>query len=302
VGCATTPPLQRRSWSENNACPAWRLAVKEAPAGDTWISLLLQGYDAGTRRATSPAVDCSGARVVWEAPAQACADGEVARKELAAGAIAAGDVLSFPAGPEQWLVWVITARYASGDALGVVALVEAQLEPPVNQAEREKREKRLVVRGLGALRAYPSKVRLRLQEMGMEELLVAEGERCGVGGGCSSVVRVVPLKGERFVPEAVRGENGECVEAAQFFLKQQETIRVGESVRRMEGEASVVYEERSIRVEESVLVQEAGRKADAPPQLLHRAHDTRVIVVEGGRLKGAAPSLWTRMAKDARER
>ena len=286
-GCATTVP---RSWAQNDMCPARRVAAVEKPPADSWLSLLLEGYDPATRRATNPAVDCTGARVVWSAAAYACTDGDAARKELPLGPIAAEDVLTFPAGPGLWLTWIITGRYASGDAVGVVALAETSRGEP---------EKRLVVRAMGALRAYPKKVKLRLQPMGMQDLLVAEGERCADGGApCTWAVRLEPLQGKRFVPEPVRGVKGECLEAALVNLKQQATARVGESLRKTEGETSLAFEPGGVRVEESVVVQEVGRKSDVPPRLLHRAHDTRVITVEEGQLKAPSPSLWTRMASE----
>jgi hypothetical protein len=210
-----------------------------------------------------------------------------------AGPIAREDVIQAEVGPGLWLVWIVTGRYASGDAMGPVALVEAH--------RLEDFAKRLVVRGLGVLRAYPGKARLHLEQMGAEEVLVAEGESCpGGGGACTKAARLMPLRGGRFEAEVVHGVKGECLEAGLVYLKQQETVRAGESTRRVEGEARLAYEPAGIRVEETVLVQELGAKADAPPRLLHRAQDTRVIAVREGRLTAAVPSLWTRMMTVAR--
>jgi hypothetical protein len=43
------------------------------------------------------------------------------------------------------------------------------------------------------------------------------------------------------------------------------------------------------------VVQEVQKKADAPPRLLHRAQDSRVLSVAGGQILAPGPSLWSRM-------
>jgi hypothetical protein len=286
AGCSSAPVVVR-PWSRNALCAAPAEGAADAKVSpDAWLALLLQGYDARARRATRPAVDCTGAQVDWTAPAIACADSEFTRKLLPDGPIAPDDVLVSPAGPRLWLVWILTGRYASGDALGPVALVEREPE-------------RLVVRALGTLRAHPVRARLRLERAGGEEVLVAEGEACAgsENAPCARSARLMPLQGERFAQEPLVGEGGRCVAPAVVDLARQENRREDGALHRLELSASLAFDAAGIRVDELVVVQDVPRKAEAPPRLLHRAQDTRVLTFANGRLSAPGPSLWARMTE-----
>jgi hypothetical protein len=280
-GCASAPA---RPWSRNDLCTARSAPVEGGgpAAADAWIGLLLGGFDARTRRATTPALDCTGAQVVWSAPALACADSDFARRLLPDAPIAAEDVVVSPAGPGLSLVWIVTGRFATGDAVGPVALVEGD-------------GRRGIVRAIGALRAYPAKARLRLERVGAGEVLVAEGEACA-GGACVRAARLMPLQGERFTPEPVRAESGRCVAPAFVDLVRQEVRREDGEQRRLELQASLSFAPDGVRIDELVLVQELARKPEAPPRLLHRAQDSQLVKLVEGRFTAPGPSLWSRMA------
>src|SRR5512138_2693153 len=100
-----------------------------------------------------------------------------------------GDVVVSEVDPKHRLVWIMTSRYASGDALGPVALVELE-------------GKFLKVEAIGSLRGNPQRAKLSILRAGGSTLLVAEGERCTgeSAASCERSARVMPLVGSRFEP------------------------------------------------------------------------------------------------------
>src|SRR6266568_941485 len=111
--CATS----QHTWSGASLCELTRPATGEL-TGEAWLALLLRGYDPVSHRATAPAVECTGAQVRWEGPALLCSDGTTTRTALPDQAITDKDVLMTPVDDRLRLVWIITNRFASGDALG----------------------------------------------------------------------------------------------------------------------------------------------------------------------------------------
>jgi hypothetical protein len=274
---------QQRPWSGAEYC---HLDAASAPAGhERWLALLLRGYDRSTGRATVPAIDCANLQVRWEGPAAACADGALATTILPPRPLEEADVVVSPPSDGHRLVWVMTNRFAAGDALGPVAVVEEE-------------RGRLVVRALGTLRAYPGKAALRLERIGATTVLVAEGELCAAGGaGCVRSARIMPLRADYFRQEQLYTEAGTCASAAWLDLSRAESepLPSGWS-RRYRLDATLAFGPEGLRVAEHVQVHDLDpREPQTPPRLYRNAEGEREIRVQGGRMVATGAPLWTKV-------
>jgi hypothetical protein len=283
AGCSGAP---RASWADQQAC--WiETAEGQAPTPDLWMGFLLRGLDPRTRQATTPAIDCLGNQVIWDGPGLACSDNSLARALLPGRPLAADDVVVSPVGEGTSLVWVMTNRYASGEAMGPVALVTA--------GRREQ-----VARVLGTLRAFAVRPRLRLERLGEVDLLVAEGERCGGEGAavsCERGLRLMSIRGNRFVPETVLSEAGACETPGFLFLMREESEPLPSGWRRRhELNASVAFGPAAIAVQELLVIRDADPRTPASPgRVFRRAEDQLSISWKNGRLAASSSSLWSRM-------
>jgi hypothetical protein len=281
LACTAVP----HSWSKGNLCD---LELKRGAAVryETWLALLLRGYDPATREVTNPAVDCTGMQVKWDAPANACFDGSLSTTLLPGRPLDERDVVVTPYAEDILLVWVMTGRYASGDALGAVGIVE-------------NRHSELVVRAAGALRAYPERTRLRVERLGNTEILIAEGERCPSSdpASCHRAARLLPLHGDRFVPEPIVSEAGSCVSAAWIDLSRQETERLDSGWRRRyQLAAALTFQPALLRIEEQLVVYDLDpQKPNTPPRLFRRANSDRTISLVNGKLVATGQSLWAKV-------
>ena len=281
AGCASLP----HPWPRQPVCTG---TLREGAALDAqaWLELVLQGYDPQTRRATTPALDCSGAQVRWEAPAVLCADPSTARAMLPDHPIGDGDVVVTEVDATHRLVWILTSRYASGDALGPVALVEI-------------RGHVLSVEALGSLRANPERAKLGLLRAGDSTLLVAEGERCtsAKAASCERSARVMPLLGNRFEPSRIVNGAGACLGAGWLHLTREEIDKLGGGrERRYRVDASLSAGADGLRLLELVTVHDReGRGATAAERLFRRAEGTTVFRVWGSDLVAESSTLWTRL-------
>jgi len=276
----------QRPWSGQAYC---RLDGSEAttPGHEKWIRLLLRGYDPESRRVTHPALDCASAQVRWETPAAACFDNALATTLLPPRPIGEADVFVSPLGEGFGIAWVITNRYASGDALGPVAIVE-------------QRETSLVVRALGVLRAYPDHATLRLERVGGLTVLVAQGQLCASADPASCVrsARVMPLRGDRFSAEPLFSDAGACVSPAWFDLDRRETVTLDSGWRRRHQlSASLVFGPEALRVEEQLVVHDLDpRDAQARPRLFRKADGERIVRPADAKLVTTGRGLWTTVA------
>jgi hypothetical protein len=255
-----------------------------APGPDRWIKLLLRGFDPETRKVTSPALDCTTAQVRWEAPAFACFDNALATTALPPRPIGDRDVVVSRVADGFGLVWVVTSRFASGDALGPVALVE-------------QKDDRLVVHALGALRAYPERASLRLEKVGALTVLVAEGQLCASAdpATCVRSARLMPLRGDRFSPEPLFSEVGACLAPAWFDLDRRESATLDSGwTRRNTLSASLVFGPEGLRIEEQLVVQDLDpRDKQGRPRLFRKADGERTVRPVEARLVGSGRSVWT---------
>lgn len=282
AGCAAA----EHPWSASSVCEVDRRPDEEVPAA-AWIGILVKGFDPATGRATSPAVDCTGAQVRWEAPALLCQDGSVARTQLPDRPLTAEDVVITPAGEGVRIVWVITNRYASGDGLGPAAVVEL-------------RKSHLVVRAIGHLRASTLRPRLRLAKIATAEVLVAEGEVCATKdpASCARSARVMPLvTAERFAPAEVVDAGGACVAPALFHLGREEAEPLPSGWRRKYRlDATLDFTPTGALLREQVVVNDFDPKhPNTPARLFRRAEADMELRFDGRSFVSGGPSLWTRM-------
>jgi hypothetical protein len=284
-GCAAG----QHTWSGASLCELTRPAGGEL-SSDTWLALLLRGYDPASRRATTPAVDCTGSQVRWEAPALQCSDGATTRTALPDQAITDKEVVVTPLGDDLRLVWIITSRFASGDALGPAAVVELK-------------GARLVVRVVGALRASPTRAKLRLERIGPAEVLVAEGEQCATTdpASCDRSARVVLIERDRLRPTTVTSEAGACLMAGWFHLGREESERLPSGmVRRYRLDATMGFSPAGMTLSEQVVVHDLDPRAPAaPPRVFRRAVAEDVLPLRGDHFVSSGTSLWTRMRAPA---
>lgn len=273
-------------WSGNWLCEADKEAPGDPADPMDWVRLLLRGFDPKTGRATSPAVDCTGAQVKWEAPALLCADASMAKTLLPDRPLGPDDVVVSPIDDVHRLVWVVTNRYASGDGLGPAAVVQV-------------RGRKLVVRAIGTLRANVLRAKLRLEAMGKGEALVAEGEHCGSAdpASCNRAARVMPFLRDRFWPIAVTNDAGGCLSPAWFHLAREEGERLSSGWRRRYRlDAALRFDPAGFTVQEQVVVHDVDpRNPAAPARLFRRAESEQLVRVEGSRLVSEGSSLWTRI-------
>lgn len=270
---------------EQRAASLCELAGKGDPDADAWMTLLLRGVDPRTRRVTSPALSCTGTQVRWDVPALSCEDGSLARTALPERPLAPADVVTSPTAEGATLVWIVTSRFATGEGLGPVALVD-------------RRESLLRVVAIGSLRAFPGNARLRLERLGAHRVLVAEGEICAGTdrSTCLLAARLVPLRGALFEPDTLLGEDGACRAPAWLELSRRETRRGDGRWERLELSAVLAFGPEGLAIEELVTVSEvADRGAAQPGRALRRAQASRTIRWASGRMVVSEEPLWSRV-------
>jgi hypothetical protein len=261
-------------------------AQAAAPGNEKWVKMLLRGYDPETRRVTTPALDCTDGQVRWENPAYACFDNSLATTLLPGRPIDESDVIVQTLGEGFGIVWVVTNRFASGDGLGPVAVVEQKWG-------------QFFVRAIGSLRTYTDRVSLRIEQIGKTAVLVAEGQLCATKDPASCVrsARLMPLRKDRFSQEPLFSDKGVCVSPAWFDLTRQDSERLPSGwVRRNQLSAALVFGEQGMRVEELLLVNDVDPKQpEAQPRPFRRAQGERDVKAEPSRLVVTGQSVWNQV-------
>ncbi|WP_147443537.1 hypothetical protein [Corallococcus sicarius] len=284
VGCATTAPAPRLCQKDAG------FNERSAPTPDLWFALLLHGYDKDRNVVPRPAVDCSGAPVVWQDPNQdECREPGPPSEPLPPPAqLTEQDLVLETLQARERLVWVITRRYTNGEGVGPVARVHTT-------------ETGFSVEALGTLRALPLHAKLRMERVAGTEVLVAEGDACTTDASeeqvCRRAVRIMPLRSHRFFGEAVSSKDKACLGAAWFPLSRELSFTLPNGLRRTYELASTVsFKSDGITVQEQVQVSDSDPKQPAvAPRLYRRAQDHRELTVQDSVLTGSAPSLWVRM-------
>jgi len=253
---------------------AWNFTPQE------WFNFLLMGYHASGDVAR-PVRDCTGQLVKLEA--DGCADDPIPAS-VGPPPLTSRDLIFAGSGEGQRLIWAITDRLPDGQAQGPVALTEIE-------------DRRVVVRAMGVLRAYPENVSLRLDKLAGGTVLVAEGERCvkpQVPELCQRAIRVVPLIKDHFVPKPLVDDKGTCVGSA--FLS---TRTGGGGSNRHNAkyslEATVTFSPDNIAIREQLAITRAPTSSDAPDEsFVTRVQAERQVTLRGESLVATSPSVLDR--------
>jgi hypothetical protein len=283
AACASAPRAQEGiCWIERP-----RGAGADVSA-ETWLALLLHGYDAKTGEVVGAPLDCTGTPITWQALDDGC--GVRADTPLPPGKLSASSVVVASVDATTRLVWVQLQRYADGDALGPVARVKV-------------RDDALVVLATGPARAGPERARLKLEQLNDVDLAVVEGERCE-GATCQRFAHLLPQRGRRFIPEPLRLPNGTCAGPSSFAIKRQREQSLPSGLRRIfELESSLAFSPTQLLVHEQLFVRDRDPRQPAAPVRLYRsAQDDRTVTATPDRLLVDKPSLWSRLSEfsDAR--
>jgi hypothetical protein len=253
---------------------------------DVWFALILKSYNVKSKEPARPARDCTNKPLVvedeaalaciqYDAPALPSRplDGE---KDLEITGLDEGTAL----------VWVRTDYFENGDALGPIAIAEY-------------RRNGLAIRALGALRANPNRVRMRIEPMGEGTVLVVESMVCPPAdpNKCTRVTRIVPREGDRFVERPLYdAKSNACLGPATFPLSMVEEIRRDDgTVRRFELARKIDFKEGVVSVDEQVTIRDLDPgEPDAPPTVFRKAQKERALTLDATGIKTSEP-LWEAM-------
>ncbi|WP_395835759.1 hypothetical protein [Cystobacter fuscus] len=281
-GCAARPPTQ--------ALCSIDVAREKRPilSAEDWFDLLLHGFDREAHTLARPTLDCSGSPVVWQEPvADECREaGPDAELLPMSKQLSDEDLVMTTLRADLRLVWVIARRYANGEALGPVGLVE-------------RTDKGIVVRALGSLRSFPLHSQLRLERSGDTTLLVAEGEQCSLSAPtvCRRFARILPMRNGRFFSESVMSKDGKCLGPAWFPFAREQLLKLPSGMhRKVQQTATLKYTPEGISINEEVAMDDLNPKLPAmPPRAYRRAQSERKLRVENNRLVATDASMWVRL-------
>lgn len=261
-------------------CPT-RVASARAVEADTrvlppavWFQVLMPGVARPALTLPERPRDCSGRPI----------EPEGAEPTLPRRPLAESD-LTFGEGPEgQLLIWARALQFADGTALGPVALVRWV-------------DRGLEIRGLGPLRAPTRRVRLRLEALGPDHLLVADGERCVDPDPCIRELALVPLRGRRFLPIPLVEDEREGPARLPVAARHESALPDG-WVRRAELRRHLRVEAGRAVIGESIDIRDCDARAtpETCQDQLH-ARDERPLRIVDDRLITTA-SAWTRLTGD----
>lgn len=252
------------------------------------FQLLINGYDPGTGRVPLPPTDCMGTPILWQDPAPGeCSVTEPEGTPLPVQPLTVDDMIITEMRLDQKLVWAIVRRFSNGEAMGPVALVDAT-------------PRGLAVRALGTLKALPKSARLRLERIGGIEVLLVDGERCWGKDDpkmCQRMVRMMPLRGNRFVAEPLVGQDGKCMQPANIALSRTATQPLtGKWLRKYEFTAALTVAPDGVHVAEQIAAKDSDPKQPSTPaRLFRKAQDERIIQVNQSRMSVDRPSVWTQL-------
>ncbi|MEM7158113.1 MAG: hypothetical protein AAF799_35050 [Myxococcota bacterium] len=255
---------------------------------EVWFALILKSFNAKTGEAARPLKDCTGKPLEIEDEVVAsCITPENPSPVLDPRALDGEKDLEITGLDDgKALVWARTDYFEDGDALGPIAIAEF-------------RPNGIAIRAIGALRANPNRVRMRLEPMGETTVLVVDSMVCEPDDPkkCARVMRLVPMNGNRFTERPLIDDDTEaCLGAATFPLsRESEMKRDGGIIRRFELVRSFDFEEGEVSVSEQLTIKDIDpEQPDAPPAVFRKAQLKRPLVLTELGLR-TEESLWDRM-------
>jgi hypothetical protein len=254
------------------------------------FQLLINGYDPSTGKVPLPPTDCMGTPILWQDPAPGeCAVLAQESQPLPIQPLTVEEMIITEMRLDLKLVWAIVRRFSNGEAMGPVALVEAT-------------PRGLAVRALGTLKAMPKSARLRLERIGGIEVLLVDGERCWGKEDpktCQRMVRMMPLRGNRFVAEPLVGMDGKCMQPAYIPLSRTAMQTLPSRwVRKYEYTSALTVAPDGVHVAEQIAAKDSDPKQpSSPARLFRKAQDERLIQVNQSRMAVDRPSVWTQIVE-----
>lgn len=257
---------------------------------DVWFSVILRDFNRREMAVKRPTKDCSGKTLAPEDEEMAlCLDGDDPPVPLEARALDPEEDFTMTPLEEagQALVWVRTEHYDNGLAEGPVAI-----------AEWTKRG--VAVRAIGPLAAHPDRVRMSLEAMGDDRVLVVESKVCKDPEdpkSCGKQTRLLPLIGDRFVARPLLDKDGEtCLGPASFDqLRTTEVDLPDGRKRKFTLSRSFDFEEGEVVLSEEVKIEDYNPdNPDLPSELFRKAQlQRRMEITEHGVV--TTEGLWERL-------
>ncbi len=263
-------------------------ATLETLPPPTWLEMLVHNYDPRERRASTAPQDCTGATLVPEKLDLQC---RATPAEVLPNLPRTEQTMRVePVVSDRTLVWAPLRALENGEELGPVAWVELR--------ERQ-RDRHAAVLAIGTLQIYPERVSLKVESLGDQRVLVAEGERCSDKNtnDCEREVRLLVLRGGRWFAEPVRDAKGECIGEARFPRVQTRVVHLAEGwVREFRQSSVVEVDPNEVRIHEELQVHERDvRQPGTPPRLVRRAQSDRTLRIGAQHWVSEGASLWSKI-------
>jgi len=293
AGCKTDKPIREpvvRALCFSELPATMKVISPAVWKPETLFQLLINGYDPSTGKVSQPPTDCMGTPILFQDPAPGdCTEVAPQGEPLPLRPLTVEEMIVTEMRLDLKLVWAVVRRFSNGEAMGPVALVEAT-------------PRGLAVRALGTLKANPKSARLRLERVGGVEVLLVDGERCWGEDEkkmCQRTVRLMPLRGNRFVAETLSGPDGKCMQAANIALSRTATQTLPSRwLRRYEYTSALTVAPDGIRVAEQIVSKDSDPKQKSAPPRVHRtAQDERLIQVSQGGLRVDRSSVWSQIVE-----
>lgn len=260
---------------------------------EVWFSVILRDFNRRKMTVKRPTMDCSGRSLVAEDEEMVlCLDGDDPPVPLEGRGLDAEEDFTITALEEegQALVWVRTDHFEGGLSEGPVAI-----------AEWTKRG--IAVRAIGPLQAYTDRVRMHLEPMGSERVLVVESRICEdpkKPKTCGKQTRLVPVVGERFVQLPLLDNDGAtCLGPAAFDQLQTTEVSLPDGrTRKFSLTRSFDYTDGNVVLSEEVKIEDYDPKnPDLPATLFRKAQVQREMKVTKRGLV-TSEGLWDRLLQE----
>lgn len=245
-----------------------------------WFSLLVRDIRRPTLTPPPEPKECSGHKIAARPPGP--------EAELLTPRPLVESDLTFAPGPGgHMLVWARVQHFADGTARGPVALVRWVARG-------------IEVRGVGTLWAPTRRVRLRLEQLGEVQLLVADSERCASEEphSCARELQLLTLVGQRFVQVDLHEEGVDGVDApARVATFERKDTKMDDGwIRRADVSRHVQIRDARVAIAEELRVRDCDPSAS--PELCRerlRVREERPLTWRDGRFSAPA-SAWARVA------
>lgn len=260
---------------------------------EVWFSVVLKNFNRREMELQRPTRDCSGKTLEPESEEMAlCIDGDNPPVPVPSRPLdPEQDFTITPLDePGQALVWVRTDHYEDGLAEGPVAITEWT-------------KRGVAVRAIGPLTAYPDRVRMYIEPLDKNRVLVVESRVCEdpeKPKTCGKQTRLVPLVGDRFVQRPLLDKDGStCLGPASFDQQQSTEVDLPDGrKRRFVMTRAFNFDDGGVVLSEEVKIEDYDpENPDLPEALFRKAQLQRPMqVTERGMI--TAEGLWDRMLEE----